>query len=100
MRRRNIEFADSLNTVLKMAEKRAYVGATLNANALSQFYTQDLEDEQDSKEEPKRDNRGAVLCCIGCGKEVSQKVADYATRTYGRILCMSCQADPETTKKG
>lgn len=42
--RMNIPFYDSLNTVLKVAEKRAYVAATLNANALSQFYTQDLDD--------------------------------------------------------
>jgi len=47
--RQNIAFPDSLNTVLKMAEKRAYVGATLNANALSQFYQQDIEDAANGK---------------------------------------------------
>lgn len=35
---------DSQNTVLKMAEKRAYVGATLLAYGLSDQFTQDVED--------------------------------------------------------
>lgn len=43
--RQHLAFYDSLNPVLKIAEKRAYVAATLNANALSQFYSQDLDDE-------------------------------------------------------
>lgn len=47
---------DQVNTVLKMCEKRAYVGATLNATSASEFYTQDLEDHaEDStlKQEPQ-----------------------------------------------
>ena len=83
----NIDFADSLNTVLKIAEKRAYVGATLNANALSQFYTQDLEDNVDAK----KDSKGAILTCVSCGREVSQKVAEYSAQKHGSILCMECQ---------
>jgi hypothetical protein len=38
---------DSENTVLKMAEKRAFVGAVLNAFGLSDQFTQDVEDNPD-----------------------------------------------------
>lgn len=36
--------ADKLNTILKMAKKRAYVDATLQLASLSNLFTQDLED--------------------------------------------------------
>lgn len=38
---------DSENTVLKMAEKRAHVGAVLNAFGLSEQFTQDIEENPD-----------------------------------------------------
>lgn len=85
--REKIAFYDSLNTVLKMAEKRAYVAATLNANALSQFYTQDLEDTV----EDKKDEKGAILNCVGCGVEISGQVADFSAKKYEKLLCMHCQ---------
>jgi len=34
------------NATLKMAQKSAYISATLNATAASEFFTQDLEDDQ------------------------------------------------------
>jgi hypothetical protein len=37
---------DCENTILKMASKRAFVAATLNAYALSDRFTQDLEDAE------------------------------------------------------
>ncbi len=39
--------ADKANTILKMAKKRAYVDATLQVAALSDLFTQDLEDMAD-----------------------------------------------------
>lgn len=88
--REKLSFADSLNPVLKIAEKRAYVGATLNANALSQFYTQDLEDEAE-----KKDSNGAVLCCSGCGNEIAQNVAKFSSERFGKLLCRNCQGKVE-----
>lgn len=51
---------DKYNTVLKMAEKRAFVGATLIATGTSSMFTQDIEDmgngdykPQQKKTEPK-----------------------------------------------
>lgn len=40
----NPDLADLANTVLKMAKKRAYIDATLQLAALSDIFTQDLED--------------------------------------------------------
>ncbi len=45
----NEDLADSYNTVLKMANKRALVAAVLNVTAASDIFTQDLEDMQDSR---------------------------------------------------
>ena len=40
----NMDTADIANTVLKMADKRALVAATLIATGLSEYFTQDIED--------------------------------------------------------
>ncbi len=40
----NTEFADIINTVQKIGQKRAYVAATLSATNASDYFTQDLED--------------------------------------------------------
>lgn len=40
----NPEFADTINTIQKMAMKRALVAATLIATSASDFFTQDMED--------------------------------------------------------
>lgn len=40
----NLDIADTYNTVLKMAKKRALIDATLTATAASDIFTQDLED--------------------------------------------------------
>jgi hypothetical protein len=41
---RNPNIADTANTVLKMADKRALIAATLIATGLSEYFTQDIED--------------------------------------------------------
>ena len=42
----NPDIADTYNTVLKMADKRALVAAVLNATAASDLFTQDVEDTE------------------------------------------------------
>lgn len=49
----NPDIADTYNTVLKMATKRAFVHAVLNATAASDMFTQDIEDLM-SRDEPPR----------------------------------------------
>lgn len=41
---KNPDVADQANTILKMADKRALVAATLIATGLSEYFTQDIED--------------------------------------------------------
>ncbi len=41
---KNVDIADQINTLLKMADKRALVAATLIATGLSEYFTQDIED--------------------------------------------------------
>lgn len=92
---RGIDMYSQLNSILKIAEKRAYVGATLNANALSHFYTQDLEDEgtgeikqgyEGIKMEAKKE-----VSCEACKVEISKKVAAFSSERFGRLLCFECQ---------
>lgn len=40
----NVDIADQVNTLQKMAQKRAFVGATLIATNASEYFTQDIED--------------------------------------------------------
>lgn len=44
----NPDIADTYNTVLKMAKKRAYVDGILSATAASDIFTQDIDDEEDA----------------------------------------------------
>lgn len=50
----NPDIADTYNTVLKMAKKRAHVDATITACAASDIFTQDVEDfqQEDQRREP------------------------------------------------
>jgi hypothetical protein len=54
-RMENPDIADVYNTVLKMAKKRAQIDATLTATAASDFFTQDIGDdeEEDKATEPQ-----------------------------------------------
>lgn len=51
------ELGDVLNTLQKMAQKRAYVGAIIQAVGASDFYTQDLEDTHIPHSERAPENR-------------------------------------------
>lgn len=55
----NPDLADTYNTVLKMATKRALVAAVLNVTAASDIFTQDLEDlpgaDEDAPSKPKQE---------------------------------------------
>lgn len=46
----NPDIADVLNTVLKMAKKRAFVDATVTATSASDIFTQDIADPEDDKD--------------------------------------------------
>jgi hypothetical protein len=49
----NPDIADTFNTVLKMAKKRAYVDGILSATAASDIFTQDIEDFPETNGHPE-----------------------------------------------
>lgn len=51
----NPDIADTYNTVLKMAKKRALVDATLTATGASDIFTQDVEDLVEKEVSPKKE---------------------------------------------
>lgn len=57
---------DQLNTIMKMAQKRAIVGATIEATGVSDYFTQDLED--DIVEEIEKPKATEFPTC--CGKKM------------------------------
>ena len=63
----NPEIYDQVNVLLKMADKRALIAATLNATGASQFFSQDLEDlpsstpDAGAKSEPAKSTDFAML---------------------------------------
>lgn len=57
-RKLNPEIFDQVNTLLKMAQKRAHVAATINATSASEFFTQDMEDRgSEESQDEIRDRR-------------------------------------------
>lgn len=49
----NPDVADVVNTIQKMAQKRALVAATLIATSASEFFTQDLDDDDRAQQSPE-----------------------------------------------
>lgn len=56
---RGTAYADAKNPVLKRAEKRAYVAATLQATASSSMFTQDVEDMDKGREKTQDQGQGS-----------------------------------------
>ena len=109
------EFYDIENTIMKMAQKRAYVGAILIATNSSGRFTQDIEDmaveaPQASNEvkqpatavgqygepvEPfpaKKRTTLPKLVCSECGLPISQAEKKYSEDRYGFALGRCCQS--------
>lgn len=68
----NRDIADTYNTVLKMAKKRALVDATLTATGCSDMFTQDVEDF----EKPERYENAAVRADFAEVEQVPAKERD------------------------
>lgn len=93
---------DIINTLMKMAQKRAIIGATIIATAASDYFTQDMEIEVPPKAEvaasvPAKKTKaalpavqsGAPLCC---DKEMMiSKYPDYATGEFP-YYCTKCRS--------
>lgn len=100
---------DVLNTLMKMAQKRAMIGATITATAASDYFTQDMEPDEDpaatqakevaakdgekqeaAKANPQEEPKGnaAPICC-----EKPMMVSKYPDRETGEFpyYCMKCR---------
>lgn len=85
---------DCENTVMKMAQKRAFVGAVLNAFGLSDRFTQDVEDHIDHtpapapKTAPNYNNASesdrSVLADILAKKGVADKLDAVGAKLHGK----------------
>lgn len=93
--RSNQDAFTTINTIDKMAQKRAFVGAILSASRASFIFTQDMEDFQEAKEEKQEEKKQETFAnaCHVCHKGVSQKVADFSKGKYQWVLCMDCQKE-------
>ena len=110
----NPDIADTYNTVLKMAKKRAYVDGILSATGASDIFTQDIEDfpnatiatstEPVKPPQPKAGDtvQGEVISseipnCSKCGLPIgttevqAHKVADWCAGKGWELLCTKCQ---------
>lgn len=109
------EPADIENTVLQMADKRAYVAVVRKVTAASDVFTQDIEDlpegvpaedvtDNQEPEMPRTKQEATNLkqtkqtaqenlthMCSKCGVGITQKVHDYSTKNKGAALCYKCQ---------
>jgi hypothetical protein len=120
----NPDIADTYNTVLKMAKKRAYVDGILSATGASDIFTQDIEDfpegtlnnpaapvantkpeteaPQSKKEEASKPAAPAVpehYTCQSCDIAIDKIVNDYSRVHFGKALCRACQKT-ETSSNG
>lgn len=115
----NPDIADTYNTVLKMAKKRAYVDGILSATAASDIFTQDIIDEDDLEnikpikepvKEPRRKtqmnqteqteqpNAETIMPCPKCDKPLAKSEAEVAAviewcnkKFGGDVMCRECQ---------
>ena len=46
---------------------------------------------QNIQNKENKNSHSNELVCEKCGKKISQKVADYSKKQYGKALCMDCQ---------
>jgi ribosomal protein L7/L12 len=85
----NDDICSQVNTILKMAKKRAQIDATLTVGSLSEIFTQDLEDLAQYQEKEQLDNLkpeevGNIKVTFGKHKgktlgEVLKEAPDYIT---------------------
>lgn len=79
--------ADILNTLSKMAQKRAYVGAVIIATGASDFFTQDMEDQElGPKDPPKAPPIVAPKTKPPEGSDLGTYVVQFGTKWKGKTL--------------
>jgi hypothetical protein len=82
-----------INTLSKVAQKRAYVSAVIMATSLSNTFSSDEDAEVVDRPEIEK-----VLVCAVCQKDIDQKVANYSAEKFGKFLCLPCQKNNTMSK--
>jgi len=86
----NAEPFDLVNTLQKMAQKRAHIASTLLAVNASEFFTQDLEDFVDSQSEDTPAAPRAAKAATARAATASATVAPAAEKALNDILLAHC----------
>jgi ssDNA-binding Zn-finger/Zn-ribbon topoisomerase 1 len=84
----NTDIADTYNTVLKIAKKRALVDAILTATSASDIFTQDLEETMILE---KEEINKPTLACVDCGLVINEAEFNFSKNKFGKPLCRNCQ---------
>lgn len=98
----NPHIADLVNTVLKMAKKRAFIDAVLQVASLSDVFTQDLEDIKDfvqAEQVENMDNVEAENIKITFGKHKGKTIGEVFKETPDYINWLVTNAKDEIIKK-
>ena len=91
-----------VNTVLKMAKKRAQVDAALTVGSLSNVFTQDIEDMKDLLDKERMEtmnNKDANLVKVTFGKNKGRTLGEIMTDDKSYVEWLSKNAKDEYMKK-
>lgn len=92
----NPDICSLANTILKMAKKRAYIDATLQVAALSEIFTQDIEDMKDIIQNEQTENMTideAAALKITFGKQKGKTIGEIYKSDIGWIKWYVEKAD-------
>lgn len=88
------------NTIAKICQKRALVGAALHATRASGMFTQDVEDMDPANFQPSKNNK--PLTCAECAAIIEgytskagkvytpEDIVKFSMKDYGKPLCKAC----------
>ena len=88
--RMNGDTYGQINTLSKVAQKRAYVSAVIMATSLSNTFSSDEDTETEDTVKSMPEIKKVLVCAV-CQKDIDQKVANYSAEKYGKFLCLPCQ---------
>ncbi len=97
---RNVPFGNVLNTLQKMAQKRAFVGAVINSTCASDFFSQDLEDQLEAEKTGPTRVQASIPNATGASSNDQTKAYDQCCGKKmmvskfndSEIYCMTCKA--------